>query len=150
MAEITISQVARQTGLRTSTLRYYEEIGLLPAAPRRSGQRVYDSSILQRLAVIHTAQQAGFSLSEIALLVNDILPGSSPNPQWHDLLQRKLIELHELQSHVERMRNLLEDVMRCDDSQLNDCILQTGQRHALQTVDMSAHPFLSNFKSADG
>lgn len=149
MAEITISQVARQTGLRTSTLRYYEEIGLIPIAARRSGQRVYETDILQRLAVIHTAQQAGFSLNEIAILVNDILPNDSPSPQWHELLQRKLIELNELQSHVERMRSLLEDVMRCDDSELNDCIFQTGQRHALQTVDMSAHPFLSNFKSGE-
>ena len=149
MAEITISQVARQTGLRTSTLRYYEEIGLLPIASRRGGQRIYDTSILQRLAVIHTAQQAGFFLSEIAILVNDILPNKAPNPQWQDLVQRKLIELNELQSHVEQMRNLLEDVMHCDDAELNDCIFQTGQRHALQTVDMSAHPFLTNLKSAN-
>ncbi len=146
MSEMTISQVARQAGLRPSTLRYYEEIGLLPVARRRSGQRRYDSSILQRLAVIHTAQQAGFTLAEIAILVNDILPSPSPNPQWRDLLQRKLLELNTLLSHVERMRSLLEDVMRCDDPELADCIYQTSQKHALQTTEVTAHPTSRQFQ----
>lgn len=137
LLELTISQVARQAGLRPSTLRYYEEIGLLPAAERRGGQRRYDSTILQRLAVIHTAQQAGFTLTEIAVLVNDILPSQSPSPKWRALLQRKLVELKTLQSHVERMRNLLEDVMRCDDPELGDCIYQTGQKHGLLSAEMA-------------
>jgi MerR family redox-sensitive transcriptional activator SoxR len=149
MAELTIRQVARETGLRTSTLRYYEEIGLLPIAARRGGQRVYDSNILQRLAVIHTAQRAGFSLSEIAILVNEILPSSVPSPQWSDLLQRKMTELDELASHVARMRSLLEDVMHCDDSELNDCIYQTGQKHALTTTAMVSHPFLSKLQHVE-
>jgi len=147
MAELTIRQVARETGLRTSTLRYYEEIGLLPIAARRSGQRVYNSDILQRLAVIHTAQQAGFSLTEITILVNEILPNPTPSSQWHDLLQRKLMELNRLQLHVERMRSLLEDVMRCDDSELNDCLFETGQKYAQPAADVTLHPLIENFKS---
>ncbi|HLY24910.1 MAG TPA: MerR family transcriptional regulator [Aggregatilineales bacterium] len=135
MPEMTISQVARQAGLRPSTLRYYEEIGLLPTARRRSGQRRYDSSILQRLAVIHTARQAGFTLNEIAILVNDIIPNPSPSPQWRDLLERKLIELSTLLSHVQSMRSLLEDVMRCDDPELADCIYQTGRKHGIVGTD---------------
>lgn len=149
MAELTIRQVARETGLRTSTLRYYEEIGLLPIAARRSGQRVYDHDILQRLAVIHTAQQAGFSLNEITILINEILPNPAPSPQWHDLLQRKLVELNRLQLHVERMRSLLEEVMRCDDSELNDCLFETGQKHAQYAAEMALHPLIENFKNAD-
>ena len=140
MLEMTISQVARQAGLRASTLRYYEEIGLLPVARRSGGQRRYDSDILQRLAVIHTAQQAGFTLTEIALLVNDILPSASPGPEWRALLQRKLLELNTLQAHVEQMRSLLEDVMRCDDPELADCIFQTGQKHALITRNTKQMP----------
>jgi len=103
---------------------------------------------LQRLAVIHTAQQAGFLLTEIATLVNDILPSPSPGSQWHALLQRKLAELNTLQSHVERMRDLLTDVMRCDDPHLADCIYQTGQRHALPPIDEIAHPLISSFNRA--
>ena len=131
MPEMTIGEVAHQAGLKPSTLRYYEEIGLLPPVSRRGGQRRYDSSVLQRLAVIHTAQQAGFTLTEVAILVNGILPSASPGPEWRDLVQRKLLELNTRLSHLERMRSLLEDVMRCDDPELADCIYETGQRHAL-------------------
>ena len=149
MSEMTISEVAGQAGLRPSTLRYYEKIGLLTAARRRGGQRRYDSNILQRLAIIHTAQQAGFSLTEIAILVNDILPSPSPSPQWRTLLQRKLAELNTLQSHVERMRSLLEDVMLCDDPELADCIYQTGQKHTIVTTEIVAHPVIGNLQRTD-
>ncbi len=135
MSDMTISQVARQAGMRPSTLRYYEQIGLLPTARRRSGQRRYESSILQRLAVIHTAQQAGFTLTEIAILVNEILPSQSPGAQWHDLLQSKWQELNRLLVHVQKMRSLLEDVMRCDDPQLADCLYQTGQKHGFLNIE---------------
>src|SRR5579859_3469937 len=144
--EMSISQVARQAGLHPSTLRYYEEIGLLPAARRRNGQRRYDSAILVRLAVIHTAQQAGFTLNEIAVLVNEILPSSSPSPQWRELLRRKMLEVNTLLSHVEQMRALLEEVMRCDDPKLADCIYETGQKHALLTAEPIALPFMGNLK----
>ena len=49
---MTISEAARQAGLQASAIRYYEQIGLLPAAARVSGQRRYDTSILYRLAII--------------------------------------------------------------------------------------------------
>ena len=55
--------------MRTSLIRYYERIGLLPAAERVSGQRRYDDTVLRRLAVIDVAQRAGLSLDEIRELV---------------------------------------------------------------------------------
>src|ERR1700732_226272 len=68
MPELTISQVARQVGLQASAVRYYERIGLLPRAPRRSGQRRYDTTALYRLAIIQRARQLGFTLTEIRYL----------------------------------------------------------------------------------
>ena len=59
--------------MRTSTLRYYESIGLLPAPQRVSGRRRYDAGVLQRLEIIRTAQQAGFTLAELRVLFDDIL-----------------------------------------------------------------------------
>jgi MerR family redox-sensitive transcriptional activator SoxR len=134
-AELTISQVARQVGVRTSTLRYYEEIGLLAAPHRVSGQRRYDPNVLQRLAVIQTAQQAGFTLEEIRILFNDILPSSSPTPRWRDLVERKLDELNTMLLHVQSMKTLLEDVMNCGDPQLADCIYNTGQKYRAMSGD---------------
>jgi MerR family redox-sensitive transcriptional activator SoxR len=65
MAQLTISEVARQVGLRASAIRYYEQIGLVPRAERISGQRRYDTTALYRLAVIQSARQLGFTLQEV-------------------------------------------------------------------------------------
>ena len=131
MAAMTISQIAKQAGVRPSALRYYESIGLLPAPKRVSGQRRYEDTALQRLAVIQTAQRAGFTLDEIRILCTEILPSLSPVPQWRDLVQRKLQELDTLLLHVQSMKTLLEDVMHCDDPELADCIFVTGQKHKI-------------------
>ena len=129
MAEMTISQVARQAGVRPSTLRYYESIGLLPAPERISGRRSYDADVLQRLAIIQTAQHAGFTLDELRILFDDILTKSSSGAEWHALVQRKLMELNTLLLNVQSMKNLLEDIMHCDDAALAECIALTGEQH---------------------
>lgn len=59
---LSISEVAKQIGLRPSAIRYYEQIGILPAAQRASGQRRYDLTVIHRL-VIQRARQTGFTLS---------------------------------------------------------------------------------------
>ncbi len=126
---LSISQVARQAGVRPSTLRYYESIGLLPAPQRQSGRRRYDAGVFQRLEIIRTAQQAGFTLAELRVLFDDILTGASPATRWHELIGRKLQEMNALLLNVQSMKTLLEDIMRCDDESLEDCIVWTGQQH---------------------
>lgn len=133
MVDMSISEVAKQVGVRTSALRYYERIGLLPEPKRINGRRRYDASVLQRLEIIQTAQQAGFSLAELHTLFDDILAGSGTDARWHELITRKLQELNALLRNVQSMKTLLEDIMQCgSDSQLAECIYLTGQRHKLQ------------------
>lgn len=133
MAAMSIGEVARQAGVQPSTVRYYESIGLLPAPSRVSGRRRYPANVLQRLAIIQTGKQAGFTLSELRLLLDDILDGPfAPDQslvQWHELIQRKLQEMNTLLSNIQSMKSLLEDMMGCADDQLADCIYITGQRH---------------------
>jgi MerR family redox-sensitive transcriptional activator SoxR len=129
MAEMTITEVASQTGIRPSALRYYESIGLLPAPAREGGRRRYDESVLQRLEIIRTAQQAGFTLDELRILFDEILDSADPGVQWHDLIQRKLQELSALLNNVVSMKRLLEDIMECDDAELAECIYLTGQKY---------------------
>lgn len=129
---MSIGEAARQAGIRPSTLRYYESIGLLPTAARISGRRHYDASVLQRLEIIRTAQQAGFTLDELRILFDEILASASPGARWHDLLQRKLQELNTLLNNVLSMKRLLEDIRECDDAQLAECIYLTGQKHRSQ------------------
>src|SRR5918994_2179943 len=65
-----IKEVAERTGFSAPTLRYYEEIGLLPAAARTAaGYRTYDEATVERLAFIGRAKQLGCSLEEIADLL---------------------------------------------------------------------------------
>lgn len=130
MAAISIRQVTQQTGVRPSTLRYYEEIGLLHPTGRVSGRRQYDEGVLQRLALIQTGQQAGFTLAELGVLLNNILEAEAGGMGWHELVERKLREMDALLRNIESMKRLLEDIRDCDDVSLAECIVLTGQRHA--------------------
>jgi DNA-binding transcriptional MerR regulator len=66
MRELDIAQVARQSGVPASTLRYYEAKGLIASIGRLGLRRVFDDSVLERLALIALGRAAGFSLDEIA------------------------------------------------------------------------------------
>lgn len=69
-SEMTITQLAREAGVGTDTVRYYEKQGLLPAPRRRpSGYRIYDMEALRLLLFIRRAQNLGFSLKEIGQLL---------------------------------------------------------------------------------
>ena len=70
MTKLTISEVARQAGIRASAIRYYESVGLLPMPQRVSGQRRYHAEILRRLAFIQAAQAVGFSVAEMQTLLH--------------------------------------------------------------------------------
>jgi DNA-binding transcriptional MerR regulator len=56
---LTIGEVARQTGMRTLCIRYYESRGVLPPAERISGMRRYSPDLVRRLAIIDVASASG-------------------------------------------------------------------------------------------
>ncbi len=68
MSDLDISEVARRSGLPASTLRFYEEKGLIASVGRRGLRRLFDPRVLERLALIALGQASGFSLDEIALM----------------------------------------------------------------------------------
>lgn len=72
MRYLDIAQVAKRSGLPVSTLRYYEERGLIASAGRRGLRRLFDGRVLDRLALIALGRAAGFTLDEIApMLTSD-------------------------------------------------------------------------------
>ena len=73
-----------------SAIRYYERIGLLPAAKRLSGQRRYDPTVLQRLAIIQRARQLGFTLAEIRQLFFGFRDNARPSYRWRTLAKKSL------------------------------------------------------------
>jgi MerR family redox-sensitive transcriptional activator SoxR len=66
MKNLDIAEVARRAGVPASTLRFYEEKGLIASTGRRGLRRVFHPDVLERLALIALGQVAGFSLDEIA------------------------------------------------------------------------------------
>jgi DNA-binding transcriptional MerR regulator len=66
MPDLDIGEVAQKVGIPPSTLRYYEEKGLIRSVGRRGLRRTFDPDVLERLALISLGQSAGFSLEEIA------------------------------------------------------------------------------------
>jgi len=118
---LTISEVANQVGLRPSAIRYYEQIGILPAAQRVSGQRRYDVTALHRLVVIQRARQTGFKLTEIKQLFFGFRAGTPPSVRWQKLKRRKIVELDAMLEHIRSMRDLLEQQGKCRCSALEEC-----------------------------
>jgi MerR family transcriptional regulator, redox-sensitive transcriptional activator SoxR len=122
VSQLLISEVARNLGVRPSTIRYYEHIGILPPAVRVSGQRRYDRSVLYRLAVIKRAQELGFTLEQVRELFFGFRSGIPASARWKKLARQKLVELDALTSHVKTMRRLLKKLMdNCQCSALEDC-----------------------------
>ena len=66
MRDLDIGEVAKRAGIPASTLRFYEEKGLVASVGRRGLRRQYDREVLERLALISLGRSAGFSLEEIA------------------------------------------------------------------------------------
>ena len=129
MAGMNMHQLTQQSGLPSSTLRYYEEVGLLHPVGRVGGQRSYDESALQRLALIKTGQKAGFTLAELAVLLNHINGTEPTHADWQQLISDKLTELDLLAQNIERMKRLLLDIQDCEDETLAECIVESGQRY---------------------
>ena len=119
--DLEIGEVARQAGVATSAIRYYEEIGLLPPAARRGGRRRYDASTLQRLHVIRHAQEAGFTLGEIRELFFGFAVGTHPAARWEILARHKLAELEEQLVRIRAMQGLLHEGLHCGCLTMEQC-----------------------------
>jgi MerR family redox-sensitive transcriptional activator SoxR len=113
MPHLSISEVARQVGLRASAIRYYEQIGILSPALRVSGQRRYDETVLYRLAVLRRAQDVGFSLDEIRRLFFGFVPSTPISQRWRKIAERKMVELDARIEQIESMRKLLKKLQTC-------------------------------------
>lgn len=122
-ARLTIGEVARQSGVATSAIRYYEDIGLLPPPVRLNGRRRYDTSAPHRLAVIARAQQAGFTLEEIRELFFGFVAGTHPSARWEPLARRKLAELDAQLARIHAMQDLLHEGIRCGCLTMEQCVL---------------------------
>lgn len=111
---MTIGQVADAVDMATSTLRYYDDIGLVEPTTRISGQRRYTDRAVRRLRVIDSCQRAGFTLDEIAQLLDS-------TGDWTSLARRKLDELHARIQQLQQAVQLVDDALACGCDNLEGC-----------------------------
>src|SRR5690242_1713507 len=103
-ATLTIGQLAQQFGLKTSAIRYYERVGVLPEPDREHGQRRYGPEAVRRLEVLDVAKRAGFSLDEARALLQRRDAGTPAFESLRELAARKLPEVEALITRAEAMR----------------------------------------------
>jgi len=125
--ELTIGEVARRGHVRTSTLRYYEQVGLLPPLKRVNKQRRYTPDVLQRLALIKVAQQASFTIAEITILLGGIATNEPLSASWTRQAQQKLVEIDAHIQRLLRVKQLLEAGLQCGCVRLDECLLYVSR-----------------------
>lgn len=109
MKSLDIAEVARQAGVPASTLRYYEEKGLIASIGRRGMRRVFDAGVLERLALIALGRAAGFSLDDIAQIFS---PQGQPRID-RQMLAAKADELDRTIRKLTAMRDGLRHAAVC-------------------------------------
>ncbi len=122
-AEFTIGRLARQTGVKIPTIRYYEQVGLLPQ-PRRSpgNQRIYEYGHLMRLTFIRHCRELGFSQA----VVRDLLQlFDSPDQPCEAVTNIAHVQREEIDRRITRLMDLRAELDRmitaCDGGPIKDC-----------------------------
>lgn len=112
-----IGDVARHSGVSVSALRFYEQKGLIAPVGRHGLRRVFDETVLQRLALISLGRAAGFSLSEIATIFDS---------NGHIAIDRRMLankadELDKTIRRLQAMRDGLRHAAACPKRRHVDC-----------------------------
>lgn len=135
--EVSIGEAARQSGVKVNTIRFYEERGLLPQAPRTgSGRRMYDGAVVARLGFIRHARELGFRLEDIADLLDlQGRPGDSCAPA--DSLARR--HLAGIEARIAALGALAGELRRmtggCHGDAAHCRVIETLADHALCASD---------------
>ncbi len=112
---LSIGEVADSTGLTVSAVRYYDEIGLIDTTTRIGGKRRFGPDTIGRVNFVRRSQEAGFSLEEVRLILDDTAGG------WRDLVEAKLVELHRQRDHIDTMISTLREIQDCGCQVVANC-----------------------------
>jgi DNA-binding transcriptional MerR regulator len=115
---MTIGQLAEETGVPTSTIRFWERRGLLIPDHRQSGQRRYTSDAVRSVAMLRLLQEVGLTLADIRRFREEraITPRS-----WHRLVAEKLTDVERQIAALEHARDLLSHASTCHHDDLLAC-----------------------------
>ncbi|MCG7508829.1 MerR family transcriptional regulator [Mesorhizobium retamae] len=122
-SELTIGDVARESGVKVPTIRYYEQIGLLPEPPRTDGnRRFYDQKGLRRLAFIRHARELGFEVSAIRTLLALQDDPAQPCATADAIAKARLVEVEQRIASLMALKAELEVMVEeCRHGRLAEC-----------------------------
>ena len=127
---LTIGETAHRCGVATSTLRYYEERGLINGIRSIGNQRRYHRSMLRRISVIRVAQTVGLTLDEIAEALAELPDGRTPTKSdWERLSRKWRRHLDTRIVQLQRMREKLTGCIGCGCLSLRSCALHNRGDH---------------------
>ena len=143
MPVMSIGEVARRMGLRSSAIRYYERLGLIPKVPRLSGRRCYDDRALERLAMVRFAKHVGFSIAEIKVLLGGV-EGRPPTERWRKLAAAKVAQVDAFVAQARTIRKMLAETLAFQ------CPKLVERGRALPFLEVGDTPGLDVGKAAVG
>jgi len=117
-----IGELASRAGLNPSAIRYYEKVGLLAAPFRADGQRRYPDEAIYRVLLILFASKMGFTLAEIKIFLSGLRGNSPVGPRWRKLAHRKIKEVEQTIARSQRLKSLLEQLLKCHCASLQMCV----------------------------
>ncbi len=124
MKRLTRGELAKQIGVNSATVRYYEKIGLLPEPPRsNAGYRIFSEESINRIRFIKQAQELGFSLKEIKELLDLRV---TPKATTSDVRKRATEKIADIGDKIKRLRgmkNSLEVLVEscCNEASASEC-----------------------------
>ena len=128
---ISISEVARRSGVASSALRFYEERGLIASERAGSGHRRYPRPVLRRIAFIVFAQRIGLTLEEIGEELAKLPPHQAPKRRdWSRLSATWTARIDERIAELERLKAGLTECIGCGCLSLDRCALANPEDRA--------------------
>ena len=140
MSHLSIGALAKATDVKVTTIRFYEQIGLLPEpVPAPNDRRVYDDQTLQRLAFIKHARQLGFSVDAIRTLLKLADDPEQPCDQANALAAEQLAAVESKLARLEALRGELQRVVAAAcNGHVSDCrVIEVLSNHELCESDHS-------------
>lgn len=123
MAMLMIGELAKRTGAKVNTIRFYEDIGLMPPAARTdSGRRTYREADVRRLKFIRKGRELGFSIDELKSLIS---LSEQPDSECSEAAAIARTHLADVQARLGRLMVLEKELERialcCEGGRMADC-----------------------------
>jgi len=128
---ISIGLLARETGVKVPTIRYYESIGLLPPPPRtRSNRRLYDRDAAKRLRFVRHARELGFDVDAIRQLLQLADRPEQPCDRVDAIARRQVSDIDSKIASLVAMRSEIRRMLaECGQQRIGDCRILDGLAH---------------------